>query len=113
MHDLPSSLGTQGDSAIVTEFLTGIIPKSSEDQIMAVALTPQQWADVLAGRDDMGVDRTGAEERDDTKQDEEDIYFIPGRDEDDRSSKFTSAGQSRERRSAYLIIRCLQGEGIL
>jgi len=113
VHDLPSSLGTQGDSAIVTEFLTGIIPKSSEDQIMAVALTPQQWADVLASGDDLDLDHTKAEEHGNTKHDEDDIYFIPGKDEDDRTAKFTSAGQSRERRSAYLIIRCLQGEGIL
>jgi hypothetical protein len=86
---------------LVKELLNSIIPSVPAGEIMAVDL-PQgiTWADVL------DEEQEPPEESD--SMDEDELYF----DEDIEKSG-TNDSEGRERRSAFLIARCLQTEGIL
>ncbi|KAF8312557.1 uncharacterized protein EI90DRAFT_3093526 [Cantharellus anzutake] len=114
----PAPQPETGNGPLITEFLMTIVPKASQHQILAVALSPQQWAEILKpGRDDDGGPVGKEEEQEADKQENEegeelDDVLWTG-DGEDEAAKDVHPTHERERRSAYLILRCLQGEGLL
>ena len=95
-----------------------IVPKSAQSQILAVAVSPQQWAEILKPSDeDDPSPQQGTELKSSTgeemKPSEEVDDVIWMGDEEDGLENDVHPAHERERRSAYLILRCLQGEGLL
>lgn len=73
-------------------------------------MSPDQWEEILGPKkDDFSTKQE--EDLDETKPEgpDDDIFYTP----DSATSSKLPISYSRERRTAYLIIRCLQGEGIL
>lgn len=105
LRDAPGSLT---NPPIVAEFLSAIAPKSDgESQILAVKLDEDMWATVVKSHDDDDFIPT-REETTKVEVDEDDEIFCST----EKPPGVTESG-SRERRSAFLILRCLQGEGLL
>jgi len=79
---------------------------------MAITLGSQQWEDVLRGRlEEEEEDRESMDvdpPHEAVKQDN-DIYYTPPV----KHAPTPPDTQVREQRSAFLIVRCLQTEGIL
>ncbi len=94
-----------------------IVPKSAQHQILAVAVSPQQWAEILKSSDEDDVSpRRDTEPKsvdEDTKpgQEIDDVLWMG--DEEDDMANDVHPTHERERRSAYLILKCLQGERLL
>lgn len=108
---LKESPGSLSNAPIVAEFLSTFARKSGpagETDILAVELDEDIWATVARSPDDLSSDlKTGAT-REDMDIDEDDDLFCTT-----ESPTPPSETTSRERRSAFLILRCLQGEGLL
>jgi hypothetical protein len=111
-------LKDQGDANFVSEFLSTIAPKAAgNDQILSVKLDPAIWANVIGGDDsDLSeLERadnmeTRAKEQDASEEESMDDIFVA---ENDVEALRAKESDSRERRSAFLILRCLQGENLL
>lgn len=105
------SRASKGGSAIINEFLSSVIGGSNIDQqqITPVTVTSQQWKEALAGQDGDDGEIDTAEIGAPEAKSDDDIFFSP----DQKSGYTMSPGQSREQRSAFLIIRCLKNEGLL
>jgi len=133
----PSPQPDTGNGSLITEFLMTIVPKSAQHQILAVAVSPQQWTGILKSSDD-GDEQEQQEQvlakgkrRDDEVKsaavDEDtkpasqgtsndDNIFWMGDDDEEENDDMTNdvhPTHERERRSAYLILKCLQGERLL
>jgi len=106
---LKEAPGSLSNAPIVSEFLSSIAPKSEgETQILSVKLDEEMWATVVKSQED---DEPSTDRIDTAKviePDEDDDIFCTT----EKLPPPTESG-SRERRSAFLILRCLQGEGLL
>lgn len=109
---LKESPGSASNAPIVAEFLSTFARKSGpagETDILAVELDEAIWATVAKGPDDLSPDSMKTEAKpEDMDIDEDDDLFCTTENPEPPSET-----TSRERRSAFLILRCLQGEGLL
>lgn len=103
VRDIP---GLKGDTPIISEFLSTIAPKiTGNDPIVFVNLDPAIWSSVVK---EGGDEDTLEPESSTTPEEAADDIFV-----DDVQSRPVTEMNSRERRSSYLILRCLQNEGLL
>lgn len=92
---------------LVAEFLSTFARKSGgEKDILAVELDQEIWATVAKSQDEGDVKVTSNVSPQEADEDD-DIFCTT-----EAPIPPTESG-SRERRSAFLILRCLQGEGLL
>jgi hypothetical protein len=97
------------NAPIVSEFLSSIAPKSAgEAQILAVKLDEDMWATVVKSQEDDEPLSKQADAAKAVEADEDDDIFCTT-----EKLPLPTESCSRERRSAFLVLRCLQGEGLL
>ncbi|KAL0949533.1 hypothetical protein HGRIS_009583 [Hohenbuehelia grisea] len=102
-------------SEIISNLIMSVLPsiKSEEAKPVAVSIGEDLWADVLWDREEeaMATAAQQQEEQKKSKDGEEDIYAF-GNDPLPSTSKGDWIGVKRDRRSAYLILGTLRGEGL-
>ena len=93
--------------------LSSILPSNNTDaKISAVSLSDQQWEDFLVDKDEENEPTVVPEPKPEAEDGDEDLY-VYGDEDLGKAQAGDWTGVDRDRRSAYLIIGALRGEGLL
>lgn len=101
--------GSDGSIHLLNNLLVSILPNIQDAKTAAVTISDAMWEEVLWDREqeEAQADEKAPEET------EEDKIFVSGDESLITFRKGDWTGVDRDRRSAYLIIGALKGEGLL
>ena len=106
---MPQS-STDGTLDLLNNLLVSIIPNIPDAKTAAVTISEEMWEEVLWNREQEEEEQLGTKAEDEEAIDD---VFVCGNEGITNHRKNDWIGVDRDRRSAYLIMGALKGEGLL